>query len=126
MKTAQIVLINPEGFVLCVSRKDDHTNFGLPGGKMDPEDDGDPRITAIRECKEETGLDVYNLDLVYAIHKYGNMSYTYLANYTGEINHNEPHLVKWGTFKDLIEGSFGEYNNLVYSSLIDKGIKVKF
>ena len=126
MKTAQVVLINPEGFVLCVSRKDDHNNFGLPGGKMDPEDENDPTITAIRECKEETGLDASDLDLVFAIHKYGNMSYTYIANYTGEINHSEPHLVKWGTFKDLIEGSFGEYNNLVYSSLLDKGIKVKF
>jgi hypothetical protein len=37
MITAQVVLINPDGLVLGVS-KHDHTDFGLIGGKMDPED----------------------------------------------------------------------------------------
>jgi hypothetical protein len=51
MITAQVVLINEEGLILGVSRKDNHTDFGLVGGKMDPEDNNDPMITAIRECK---------------------------------------------------------------------------
>ena len=37
-KAAQVVLINEEGLVLGVSRKTDHNDFGLPGGKVDPED----------------------------------------------------------------------------------------
>jgi hypothetical protein len=56
MITAQVVLINPDGLVLGVSRKHDHTDFGLIGGKMDPED----IITNKHsnwECKEETGLE---------------------------------------------------------------------
>lgn len=123
MITAQVVLINPEGLILAVSRKDNHNDFGLPGGKMDPEDNNDPMATAIRECKEETGLDITNLRLVFAIHKSGNMGYTYLADYSGEINHNEPHVVAWKPMEVLINGSFGRYNQMVSESLIDMGIK---
>jgi 8-oxo-dGTP pyrophosphatase MutT (NUDIX family) len=39
-------------------KKHDHTDFGLIGGKMDPEDNNNPINTAIWECKEETGLDI--------------------------------------------------------------------
>ena len=123
MITAQIVLLNEEGLVLGVSRKTNHNDFGLPGGKMDPEDMGDPMVTAIRECKEETGLDATDLELVFAIHKNGNMGYTYLAKYTGEIEHNEPHVVKWVPFQVLINGSFGKYNEMVSESLTSMGIK---
>ena len=122
MITAQVVLLNPEGFVLGVSRKNNHADFGLPGGKMDPEDNNDPMVTAIRECKEETGLDITNLRLIFAIHKNNNMGYTYLADYSGEINHNEPHVVKWVPFQVLINGSFGRYNELVSESLFSMGV----
>lgn len=119
--TAQVVLINDQGQVLCVSRKDDHNNWGLPGGKSEPEDLTE-LDTAYRETFEETGLEVFGLRLVFATHKDGYMSYTYLAKYMGEINHNEPHVVKWGTWDDLIAGSFGKYNQLVYESLVDMGV----
>jgi ADP-ribose pyrophosphatase YjhB (NUDIX family) len=122
MITAQVVLINEEGLILGVSRKDNHSDFGLPGGKMDPEDDNDPTTTAIRECKEETGLDISQLQLIFAIHKSGNMGYTYLAKYTGEINHNEPHVVKWVPMQVLINGSFGRYNEMVSESLTSMGV----
>jgi ADP-ribose pyrophosphatase YjhB (NUDIX family) len=123
MITAQVVLINPEGLILGVSRKDNHNDFGLIGGKMDPEDNNNPMNTAIRECKEETGLDISNLRLVFAIHKNGNMGYTYLADYSGEINHDEPHIVAWKPMETLINGSFGKYNQMVSESLTDMGIK---
>lgn len=122
MITAQVVLINKEGLVLGVSRKDNHNDFGLIGGKMDPEDNGDPMATAIRECKEETGLEITNLKLIFAIHKSGNMGHTYLAEYSGEIEHDEPHVVKWVPFQVLINGSFGKYNELVAESLKDMGV----
>lgn len=123
MITAQVVLINEEGLILGVSRKDNHNDFGLAGGKMDPEDNGDPMLTAIRECKEETGLDISDLQLVFAIHKSGNMGYTYLAKYSGEIKHNEPHVVKWVPMQVLINGSFGRYNEMVSESLTSMGVK---
>lgn len=122
MITAQVVLINEEGLVLGVSRKDNHSDFGLPGGKMDPEDDNDPTTTAIRECKEETGLDISELQLIFAIHKSGNMGYTYFAKYSGEIEHDEPHVVKWVPMQVLINGCFGRYNEMVSESLTSMGI----
>jgi ADP-ribose pyrophosphatase YjhB (NUDIX family) len=125
MVTAQVVLINPSGLILGVSRKNNHYDFGLIGGKMDPSDNNDPKLTAIRETKEETGLDIYDLKLVFAIHKDGNMGYTYLAKYTGEINHNEPHVVKWVPMQVLINGSFGKYNEMVSESLISMGVDFK-
>lgn len=125
MKTAQVVLINKDGLVLGVSRKDDHNDFGLPGGKMDLEDNDDPMATAIRECKEETGLDVTNLKLVFAIHKSGNMGFTFLGEYSGEIDYDEPHVVKWVPFQVLINGKFGRYNKMVSESLIDMDINFK-
>jgi 8-oxo-dGTP pyrophosphatase MutT (NUDIX family) len=114
MITAQVVLINPQGLVLGVSRKDDHNDFGLAGGKMDPQDNENPMLTAIRECKEETGLDIYDLKLVFAIHKSGNMGFTYLAQYTGNIEYDEPHVVKWLPFEILINGKFGRYNQFQF------------
>ena len=122
MITAQVVLINEDGLILGVSRKTNHNDFGLPGGKMDPEDNGDPMVTAIRECKEETGLDATDLELVFAIHKNGNMGYTYLAKYSGEIEHDEPHVVKWVPMQVLINGCFGRYNEMVSESLTSMGI----
>jgi 8-oxo-dGTP pyrophosphatase MutT (NUDIX family) len=121
-QSACVVLINEEGLILGVSRKDDHSDFGLVGGTMDPEDGGDPKVTAIRECKEETGLDIYDLQLVFSIHKGGNMGYTYLAKYKGEIHYDEPHVVKWLPFKTLVRGRFGRYNQLVAESLDDMDI----
>jgi 8-oxo-dGTP pyrophosphatase MutT (NUDIX family) len=122
MVTAQVVLINEEGLVLGVSRKHDHNDFGLPGGKQDPEDGDDPMVTAIRECKEETGLDITDLKQIFSIHKGGNMGFTYLAKYTGKIDHNEPHVVAWVPFQTLVRGSFGRYNQLVAESLDDMDI----
>jgi ADP-ribose pyrophosphatase YjhB (NUDIX family) len=125
-KSAQVILINPEGYVLGVSRKDDHNDFGLVGGRMDPEDNDDPKITAIRETKEETGLDITNLRLIFAIHKDGFMGYTYLADYSGVIEHDEPHVVKWQPMEVLVNGRFGKYNKLVSESLNDMKIAYKY
>ncbi len=126
MVSACVVLINPEGLVLGVSRKDNHNDFGLIGGRMEPEDNENPINTAIRETLEETGLKISNLKLVFAIHKSGNMGYTYIADYEGEINHNESHIVKWVPFETLFAGSFGRYNQLVSESLDSMGVQFKY
>lgn len=120
-ESAQVVLINEEGLILGVSRKDNHKDFGLPGGKL--EGNETPEEAAIRETKEETGLDIYDLQLVFAMFKNEYMGYTYLAKYTGEINHNEPHLVEWVSFYKIIQGSFGRFNQLVSESLDGMGIE---
>lgn len=122
-KAVQVVVLNNKGNVLCVSRKDNHADFSLPGGKV--EDGETDTRAAIRELKEETGLDVKRMTLIYANTMYGMLGYTYFAECTGEIQTSEPHAVKWGTFKDLAEGRFGEWNMEVYKVLRKLEIKFK-
>jgi 8-oxo-dGTP pyrophosphatase MutT (NUDIX family) len=66
MSDAACVLIERHGLVLAVSRKHDRHDWGLPGGKLEP--DEDPLAAAVRELAEETGLTVepHRLELVYS------------------------------------------------------------
>lgn len=117
---ACVVIENEQGQILCVSRKDNHTDFGLPGGKLE-NIDSNIIDTAIRETIEETGvfLNDEDLELVYVQHSDGFMSYTYYVKIlTQKINHNEPHIVKWGSWEDLIIGTFGNYNINVMKSVL--------
>lgn len=123
--TVQVVLLNPDGLVLGVSRKTDHNDFGLVGGSLE-DYDKTPELGAIRETKEETGLDISNLKLVYLkASSDGRVGYTYIAEWSGDIAYDEPHVVKWTTFSELIKGSFGRWNLEVYHSLLNLGINVK-
>jgi len=125
LHAVSIVLINDEGKILGVSRKHDHTVMGLVGGKVDPEDNFDLIAAAIREAKEETGLDIHDLEVVYASHWGNRMQWTFLAKWTGEIHTDEPHVVKWIDTKTLMQGSFKEYNLEVLASLNEIGINIK-
>lgn len=123
----QIVVLNEQGEILMVSRKTDHSDFGLPGGKVESRDNS-LIMAAVRETKEETGIDISDLELIFAMHRKGRMGYTYLAKGHGEINYDfeaEPHIVKWSNFQEVIDGGYGDYNKLVYEALISKEVKVK-
>jgi 8-oxo-dGTP pyrophosphatase MutT (NUDIX family) len=138
LHAVSIVLINDEGKILGVSRKHDHNDFGLVGGKVDAED-FQPNVSnqenlnimaaimkgAIREAKEETGLDIHDLEVVYASHWGNRMQWTFLAKWTGEIHTDEPHVVKWIDTKTLMQGSYKEYNLEVLASLNEIGINIK-
>ena len=123
---AQVVIINKKGKVCLVSRKDDHKDFGLPGGKVDEGETYEE--AAIRETKEETGLDVKNLTMIFAMHRKGRMGYTFIAEYSGDINYDEekePHKVKWGKMQEAVDGKFGYWNSLVKKSLESLEINFK-
>ncbi|SRR6266403_390016 len=109
MKKSVCVILFNENKILGVSRKHDHNDFGLVGGKKE-EYDNDVEDTAIRETKEETGLDIYNLELVDSCVYGGYDTYCFYADYKGEINTEENHVVKWLEPIDLTKGSFGDYN----------------
>ena len=138
LHAVSIVLINDDGKILGVSRKHDHTDFGFVGGKIDKED-FEPKISedsninlmaalirgAIRETKEETGLDIFDLEIVYSSFWGGRMQWTMLAKHRGQINTDEPHAVEWIDSKTLLKGTFKEYNIEVLASLNDIGITIK-
>tara|TARA_R110000851_G_scaffold47424_2_gene115175 strand:- start:18890 stop:19312 length:423 start_codon:yes stop_codon:yes gene_type:complete len=123
---AQVVILNDKGEVCLVSRKEDHSDFGLAGGKVDEGETYEE--AAIREVKEETGLDIKNLTMIFAMHRKGRMGHTFIAEYSGEINYDkekEPHVVKWGKMQEAVDGKFGYWNSLVRKSLESLDIKFK-
>ena len=103
MKSAVCVLIvNRNNEFLSVSLKEDHTDFNLPGGKVE---ENETNINAcIREVKEETGLDVNNIGELYEDYDEvdGYQVYTNYANwYSGRIHTVENHVVKCLPIKEL-------------------------
>lgn len=118
--TACVLIENEFGEFICVSRKDDHTQFGLAGGKAELNET--PIQTAIRETFEETGINIKENDLtfIYESNREGYKAYSFYIRVNKSsiiINHNEPHIVKWGNKKDLLDGPFGDYNKKMFEKL---------
>jgi len=102
--------------ILGVSRKDNHSDFGLIGGKV--EDNETVEQAVIRETEEETGLQLEDLEKVFEAPCKGSLCITFMASYSGNIKTDEVHVVKWVTWEDLFSGSFGEYNKLLHNHLL--------
>ena len=122
MEAACVLLINTHGQVLGVSRKNNTSQFGLPGGKVDP---GETRKeAAIRECKEETGLDVWDLRPALSRDVEGIEATTFYARYDASQKirpaTGESGAVKWVTWVDLLRGPFGDYNKKLLEKLVAK------
>lgn len=110
---------NPTG-AIGVARREDPNSFGLIGGKVDPGETEEQ--AAIRECKEESGVDVYGLKEVYrgqinGYPQHDAVTYT-AASYSGNpsTQPGEPEC-KWCTFQELLDGRFGDYNKKVFEAL---------
>ena len=116
-KAVCAIVINEKGEFLCVSRKTDHSDFGAVGGKVDPEDNDDCELAMVREAGEETGLGLHNLKLVDTREWGTYLQHCFTADYRGDVSYDEPHVVKWGTAQDLMDGSFGEYNEMILRKL---------
>lgn len=120
-----LIVKNGTDQILGVTRKNDHSDWGLPGGKV--EQGEDPKIAAARELKEETGLTIDPGLLLPLYSAYAqNPAHpgvwrrvvTYSASFescTGELYNvntlpeNEG-LVDWIEWTDILNGSFGDYN----------------
>jgi 8-oxo-dGTP pyrophosphatase MutT (NUDIX family) len=127
-----LLAMRPDDTVLAVSRKDDHTAFGLPGGKVDPED-GNPDLddtfkhALVREVGEECGvvLDPDRLRVVYRGlcpgGKDGIGYWTVTMLYDGDLESASTQpgegVVKWVSWDTLNDGPFAEYNQRVRTSL---------
>jgi mutator protein MutT len=115
-----VIICDDRGLVLGVSRKDNHNDFGLPGGKIEPGETPDEAI--VREVKEETGLDLvgyFSRGVYDCEDKQHGMKpcVVYVGTVRGEINYDEPHVVKWVTPKRLTKGTFGDFNKKTFDKL---------
>ena len=111
-------LIEKDGKVLSVSRKDDHTAKGLPGGK--PERGETLYEAMVRETFEETGIRVLEADICFhAIDDIGFDVTSYrVTKYEGEPTSREAGLVEWLTPEEMsAPGPFQKFNTALFTCL---------
>jgi mutator protein MutT len=129
-ESACVLIFNEEGKILGVSRKDDPTAFGLPGGKLDPGETHEQ--AAVRECREETGLEVSNLRPVFRRLCEGEVDYncvTFLAEYDKSnanpiaLSDEETGVIQWIKWDDLFAGPFGHYNKQLFEKVQEQNVE---
>jgi 8-oxo-dGTP pyrophosphatase MutT (NUDIX family) len=118
MREAAVMLIVKNGLILSISRRNDKTKFGLPGGKLDQHES--PWEAAVRETQEETSVIVHNCLQIFRREEPAAtpdglpfFTYCYYAfDWSGEPVDSEEGVVKWLTVAELTGsvGAFPEYN----------------
>ena len=117
MKQAALALIINNNLILGVSRKDNHEQFGLPGGKVEIGESLEDAVK--RELFEETGIVAESLKLIFVRTENDFICSTFLVEeFKKQEEPKEKGLVKWITWQTLFDGPFGEYNKQLYKSFI--------
>lgn len=93
--------------VLAVSRGLDFLNVNMPGGHVEPGEDG--QTAAVRELWEETGLRATKL-MPICTQVVGDKSITVyrVLKYTGSVRSSEEGVADWHDPEDLLQSSYGD------------------
>ena len=119
VRKAGVMLIIKDGLILGISRRNDKTKWGVPGGKVDAGETS--QQAAIRETKEETGIIVNDCILIYERVEPADgpngidfHAYCYYAtDWEGTPSTSEEGEVEWLTVRKLTHhdsAAFAEYN----------------
>jgi 8-oxo-dGTP diphosphatase len=127
MDKAAVILIVKDGLILGISRST--SKFGIIGGKLDPGET--PEQAAIREAREETGIEVISCVQIYERVEEAEFSdgldfYTYsfyATEWEGEPKSSDEGEVSWLT-KDQLLGSTGAFPDYNFNNLL--ALKEKF
>lgn len=121
---AACIVVERDGAILGVSRKDKPGAFGLPGGKVELGEP--PAHAAARELLEETGLRVDPASLVLVLQTEelgtGSLVATFWAPDPGGPVCAGPGegLVCWVGWPTVLSGPFGAYNRMVREALVQE------
>lgn len=119
-----VLIVDKTNNFLAVSLKNDHTDFNMPGGKL--ENNETYEETAVREVKEETGLHVFNLKKLYIDYDYDVEVHTYFTHeYYGELFTKEKHILKWLPLYDLTKSKkWNNYNSMIFNKYLELKIVI--
>lgn len=109
--SAAVLIIKNADKILAVSRKGNHTDLGLPGGKIERGET--PATAACREAAEETGKTVCNPRLVHVAKVDGIYVFVFSADLIGQLSDHinaENAKVCWVKPEDICSGTFGKFN----------------
>jgi 8-oxo-dGTP pyrophosphatase MutT (NUDIX family) len=109
--SASVIIVCQGDLILAVSRRDDHSDLGLPGGKIEAGET--PLTAACREAVEETGATLCNPFLIGIADVGAIKVFIYRAEIFGDVHehvNSEGALVKWVLPEVICNGSFGKFN----------------
>jgi ADP-ribose pyrophosphatase YjhB (NUDIX family) len=109
---AACMIICEDGKFLGVSRKNDHSKFGFPGGKGEKNET--PKKAAIRETFEETKIIVKNCEQIFVMKAGKYEAYCFVAlEWEGNPKSCEEGVVKWLNAYSLTNenAAYPEYNS---------------
>lgn len=131
---AAALIIDYSGLFLGVSRKYDQTDFGLPGGKLEPDQNFADACTA--EVEQETGLQVIKMKPIFGarcgtegVHRV-HWNLTFLCKVEGYIHTKEKGKVAWvPTGRLLVDEwgkpqAFAQYNRKLFQRIKDGNISL--
>lgn len=114
---AAVVLLQQDGKVLAVSRKDNHEDLGLPGGKCGVSEATED--AAFREVMEETDLIIANVKSAMITVREDWIVEAFIADFVGTPVSLEGARVEWVEPSRLLEDScsFRDYNKTLFELL---------
>jgi len=123
---AGVVILSPDR-TRVLALRNDHKNpggYGLPFGKaMFGEA---PRVTAGRECYEETNLFANDMEEFYAAETNGHWAIAFFVRaYSGILQPSNEGVPEWVTPSQLVTGIYADYNAGVLARLRERGLLVE-